>query len=62
MPKYQMTYERVTHWLHECEANSLEEAKEIFGRNGGSCIGEQETHNKTDIDEVDENGCVIHKG
>lgn len=52
MPKYQMTYERVTHWLHECEANSPEEAKEIFERNDSVCIGEQETWNTTDIDEV----------
>jgi hypothetical protein len=52
MPKYQLTYERVTHWLHEVEANTLEEAKELFERNLSSCIDEQESWNTTDIEEV----------
>lgn len=54
MAKYQMTYERVTHWLHEVEADTLEEAQEIFDKNLSSCIDEQESYNKTDIELVEE--------
>ena len=55
MPKYQLTYERVTHWLHEVEAKNLEEAKKLFERNLSSCIDEQESYNTTDIELVKEN-------
>jgi hypothetical protein len=55
MPKYQLTYERVTHYLHEVEAPNLEEANELFDKNLSSCIDEQETWNTTDIELVKEN-------
>lgn len=52
MPVYQLTYERVTHYRHEVEADTLEQAKELFDKNLSSCVDEQETWNTTDIEEV----------
>lgn len=51
MPKYQVWYERVTHWLHEVEAESPEEAKLLFEQNMGTCVDEQETYNRSDVEE-----------
>lgn len=50
MAKYWMTIEKVTHYLHEVEADSLEEAKALFENNESTCIDEQETWNETDIE------------
>lgn len=53
MPKYQQWIEVTTHYLHEVEAPSLEEAKKLFETNMSSCVDEQNTVHLTEIEEVE---------
>jgi hypothetical protein len=50
--KYTLTYEKVTHYRHEVDADSIEQAKQLFDSNESWCVDEQETWNTTDIEEV----------
>lgn len=54
MPTYQMWREKVTHYCYEVEANSIEEAEELFDNDDLEPVDEQETWNTTDIEEVKE--------
>ena len=54
MPTYQRWIEATTHYLHEVEASSPEEAKKLFETNMSTCVDEQSTVHLTDIEEVDE--------
>lgn len=53
MPKYQRTYECTNHYLHEVEADSLEEAIRLFEADESVCIDTQKTWFTTDIDEME---------
>lgn len=54
MPKYHRWIESTAHYLHEVEADSIEQAKALFETNDSWCIDEQHTWNTTDIELVEE--------
>lgn len=54
MPTYTMTYEMVTHHVHEVEAESEAMAKILFHTNQSNCVDTQESWNTTDIELVEE--------
>ena len=53
MPMYTMTYEMVTHYCHEVEADNEASARILFETNQSVCVDTQETWNQTDIEEVE---------
>ena len=55
MPKYQAWLEVTEHYLHQVDAATPEEARELILTNKSWCVDSQETHFVTDVELIEDN-------